>query len=152
MLAKALGVIELIAVVTKMGTIDWNEKRFNHIKEQVSPFLENSCGFHNVTFIPVESVLNQNVHTPYDVAWYKGPCFLKYLDDVKLPERNPTGPLRIPVIDKFKDMGQLFVYGKVESGTIIEDQTVTLLPQRLQMVIREIFNAKDEKMPFACAG
>lgn len=39
MLAKALGVTELIAVVTKMNTVNWNEKRFNHIKEQVSPFL-----------------------------------------------------------------------------------------------------------------
>ena len=56
MLAKALGVTELITVVTKMGTVDWNEKRFNHIKEQVTPFLENSCGFSNVKFIPVDSI------------------------------------------------------------------------------------------------
>jgi len=28
-------------------------------------------------------------------------------------------PLRIPVIDKFKDVGQLYVYGKVESGTLL---------------------------------
>jgi translation elongation factor EF-1alpha len=46
------------------------------------------------------------------------------------------GPLRIPVIDKFKDIGNLFIYGKIESGTIIEDQTVTLLPERTQLVIR----------------
>ena len=62
------------------------------------------------------------------------------------------GPLRMPVIDKFKDVGNLYVYGKIESGTVIEDQTVTLLPSRLQMVIREIYNAKDERMGFACAG
>lgn len=46
----------------------------------------------------------------------------------------------------------MYVYGKVESGTIIEDQAVTVLPSRLQMVIRQIFNAKDERMPFATAG
>jgi peptide chain release factor subunit 3 len=69
-----------------------------------------------------------------------------------LPERKPLGPLRIPVIDKFRDLGNLYVYGKIESGTIIEDQTVTILPQRLQMVIREIYNAKDERLPFAFAG
>lgn len=62
------------------------------------------------------------------------------------------GPLRIPVIDKSKDVGNMYVYGKVESGTIIEDQAVTVLPSRLQMVIRQIFNAKDERMPFATAG
>ena len=32
MLAKALGVIELIVVVTKMGTVNWNQNRFNLIK------------------------------------------------------------------------------------------------------------------------
>lgn len=31
MLAKALGVIELIVVVTKMGTVNWSQKRFELI-------------------------------------------------------------------------------------------------------------------------
>lgn len=39
MLAKALGVQTMIAVVTKMGTVEWSETRFNHIKSQVAPFL-----------------------------------------------------------------------------------------------------------------
>jgi len=30
----------------------------------------------------------------------------------------------------------LYVYGKIESGSIIEDQTVTILPSRRQMVIK----------------
>lgn len=152
MLAKALGVIELIVTVTKMGTVGWSQKRYDLIKEQVTPYLENSCGFHNVVFIPVESLENVNIHKRIENSWYKGPAFLEYLDNVKLPERNPLGPLRIPVIDKFKDVGNLFVYGKVESGTIIEDQTVTVLPERTQLVIKEIFNAKDERLPFAVAG
>jgi hypothetical protein len=29
---------------------------------------------------------------------------------------------------------------------------VTLLPDRRQFVVREIFNAKDERLPFASAG
>lgn len=118
----------------------------------MTPFLENNCGFHNVTFIPIESIDTANIHKPLQDSWYKGPCLLDYLDNMKLPERQPTGPLRIPVIDKFKDVGALFVYGKIESGTLIEDQTVTILPQRAQMVVREIFNAKDQKMPFGMAG
>lgn len=113
MLAKALGVVELIAVVSKMGTVNWDEKRFMHIKEQVTPFLENSCGFHNVTFIPIESIETANIHKPLENSWYKGSCLLDYLDNIKLPERKPMGPLRIPVIDKFKDIGNLFAYGKI---------------------------------------
>jgi len=39
MLAKALGVQSLIVAVTKMGTVDWSESRYSHIKGQVAPFL-----------------------------------------------------------------------------------------------------------------
>lgn len=152
MLAKALGVCELIAVVTKMGTVGWKEDRFKHIQNQVSPFLENSCGFNKVVFIPVESIENVNIHTRISDSWYKGPSFLEYLDNVGLPERKPLGPLRIPVIDKFKEQGNFYIYGKIESGSIVEDQVVTLLPQRTPVSIKEIYNAKDQRLPFACAG
>jgi peptide chain release factor subunit 3 len=69
-----------------------------------------------------------------------------------LPERKPLGPLRIPVIDKFKEQGNFYIYGKIESGSIVEDQVVTLLPQRTPISIKEIYNAKDQRLPFACAG
>ena len=45
-------------------------------------------------------------------------------------------PLRIPLIDKFKEAGNFYLYGKLESGTIIEDQTITILPPRKQAVIK----------------
>lgn len=74
------------------------------------------------------------------------------MNTVHLPERKPLGPLRIPIIDRFKEVGNLYLYGKVESGTIIEDQTITILPSRSQAIIKEIYNAKDERLPFAMAG
>jgi peptide chain release factor subunit 3 len=135
-----------------MGTVGWKEDRFKHIQTQVSPFLENSCGFNKVVFIPVESIENVNIHTRIPDSWYKGPSLLEYLDNVGLPERKPLGPLRIPVIDKFKEQGNFYIYGKIESGSIVEDQVVTLLPQRTPISIKEIYNAKDQRLPFACAG
>jgi peptide chain release factor subunit 3 len=61
-------------------------------------------------------------------------------------------PLRIPVNDKFKDQGHLYIFGKVESGTVIEDQTVSLLPSKAYFVVKELFNARDERLPYAMAG
>lgn len=55
---------------------------------------------------------------------------------IPLPFRNVKGPLRLPVIDKFRETGNLYIYGKVESGVIVENQTVTLLPQRKEFIIR----------------
>lgn len=154
MLAKALGVQNLMVAVTKMGTVDWSEARYNHIKQQVSPFLENSCGFSGVEFIPVDSVNNCNIHTKYEgCKWYNGKYLTELLETIKLPERDPDGPLRIPIVDKFKDVGQFYIYGKVESGKIAyEGQTVSLLPHREYVVIREIYNARDERLPYALAG
>ena len=49
------------------------------------------------------------------------------LDAMDTIERNETAPLRVPVLDKFKERGVLFVMGKVESGTVKrgEGSTVT---------------------------
>lgn len=44
------------------------------------------------------------------------------------------------------------MFGKLESGALIEDQTVSLLPRKLYFNIKEIFNAKDERLPYAAAG
>ena len=83
------------------------------IKEQVTPFLENSCGFTGIPFIPLDSITNITVHRRVEDKWYKGPCLMEILNDYPLPERKPMGPLRIPLIDKFKEVGNLFLYGKL---------------------------------------
>lgn len=64
MLAKVLGVQGLIVVITKMGTADWSEARYNSIKTAVVPFLESSCGFDSnyIPFIPVDSIKNIGIH------------------------------------------------------------------------------------------
>lgn len=76
MLAKALGVSGFIVAITKMNTHNWSQERFNLIKEQVTPFLENSCGFRDVPFIPIDSLSNINVHKRIEGSWYNGPAIL----------------------------------------------------------------------------
>ena len=85
----------------------------------MTPFLDASCGFRDVQFIPIDSINNVNIHKRIEGSWYKGPALLELLNGMPLPERKPMGPLRMPIIDKFKEVGNLYIYGKVESGTII---------------------------------
>lgn len=35
--------------------------------------------------------------------WYKGPSLLTLLDTIKITDRNKDAPLKIPILDKFKD-------------------------------------------------
>ena len=36
----------------------------------------------------------------------------------------------MPILDKFKDMGSLYIHGKLESGKIIEGLDVSLYPKK----------------------
>ena len=139
MLARALGVHSIFCVVTKMDTIEWDLERFNKIQSEVSLFLKNSCGYDKVKFIPIDSLLDINIDSRnYEKAcsWYHGESFFEMLDNIEVLKKSPEGALRIPVTDKFKDQGHLYVFGKVESGALVEDQTVSLMPSKAYFVVK----------------
>jgi hypothetical protein len=37
-----------------------------------------------------------------------------------VPQRDSQGALRLPIADKMKDLGQQYIFGKIESGKIFE--------------------------------
>lgn len=69
-------------------------------------------------FLGLLGINMNSLLSPELCPWYKGPCLFDLLDHLPCPERNPSGPLRIPVFDKMRDLG-LYVFGKVESGTLV---------------------------------
>lgn len=69
-------------------------------------------------WIPISGITGENIQEiTSKCEWYKGPTLLELLDKVKLEERFPDGPLRIPILDKMKDK-DLILHGKVENGTV----------------------------------
>lgn len=138
MLAKSLGVTNMLCVVTKMETVGWDQGRFNEIRKEVSKYLRLSCGYDQVGFIPVDSVADVNIDTKNQKVckWYKGETLLDALENTEVPTRSSTEPLRIPIVDKFIEQKNLFVFGKIESGVITEEQTVTLLPNKKTFTIK----------------
>ena len=144
-----------MCAVTKMGTHKWSKDRYNFIKDSVTPFLLDTIKYEKVIFLPIDSLENKNIDTRNtgDVCdWYEGPSVLELLNDIELRPKHPMGPLRIPIVDKIKDQGQLNIYGKVESGTLLEEQTVTLLPSKQSFIVKEIFDPSDNRIPYAPAG
>lgn len=123
MLARSLGVKQLIVVINKMDDDNWNEKRYQQIQDELNPFLKESCGFNvekDVTYVPISGLTGENIATSVEEKvcnWYKGKNLFEYLDAIDVSGRNENGPLRIPILDKYKDQG-LFINGKIESGTL----------------------------------
>uniref|UniRef100_A0A6N2LJZ0 Tr-type G domain-containing protein n=1 Tax=Salix viminalis TaxID=40686 RepID=A0A6N2LJZ0_SALVM len=140
-LAKTLGVSKLLVVVNKMDdpTVNWSKERYDEIESKMIPFLKSS-GYNvkkDVQFLPLSGLMGANMKTRLDKAicpWWNGPCLFEALDAIEVPPRDPNGPLRMPIIDKFKDMGTV-VMGKVESGSVKEGDTLLVMPNKFLLCI-----------------
>lgn len=109
MLARSLGVKKLIVVINKMDDDNWNQKRYCQIQDELNPFLKESCGFdvkNDVTYVPISGLTGDNIANNVDsklCEWYKGKSLFDELDSIQISARDENGPLRIPILDKYKD-------------------------------------------------
>ncbi len=79
-LTKALGVQFIIVVVNKMDAVNWSQKRYQYIEEEMLNYLM-SIGFEHthIKFVPVSAFNGVNLsQSPNDqrAKWWKGPSLL----------------------------------------------------------------------------
>ncbi|XP_042405214.1 eukaryotic peptide chain release factor GTP-binding subunit ERF3A-like [Zingiber officinale] len=143
-LAKTLGVSKLVIVVNKMDdpTVRWSKERFDEIESKMVPFLKSS-GYNvkkDVQFLPISALLGANMKIRMEKSicdWWSGPCLFEVLDAIEIPPRDPKGPVRMPIIDKYKDMGTV-VMGKLESGSINEGDNLFVMPNKASVKVLSI--------------
>jgi len=157
MLAKTAGVRKLIVAINKMDdpTVLWAEDRYTEIAEKIKPYLKQ-IGFNlksDVEFMPISGFTGANLKDSLtkDVCpWYSGPSLLTYLDQMEKIQRNDNAPLRMPVNEKFKDMGTI-VGGKIESGSVSIGNSVLIMPNQSKAEIIGI-DVDEEPAQFARCG
>lgn len=152
MLVKTAGVKRLVVLINKMDdpTVKWNKLRFDECKDKLLPYLKK-LGYNvkqDVTFIPCSGLTGAYIKDPpADAAtvctWYKGPSFLDYIEDLPSFSRQSEGPVRIPVVDKYKDMGTIAL-GKVESGQVYLGQRLILMPNKRECEVMGIWSDEIE--------
>lgn len=134
MLAKTAGVKHLIVLVNKMDdpTVNWSNDRYEECKEKLVPFLKK-VGFNpkkDIHFMPCSGLTGSNLKEPVEFCeWYNGLPFISYLDHLPNFNRSYDGPVRLPIVDKYKDMGTV-VLGKLESGSIGKGQQLCMMPNK----------------------
>ena len=158
LLLKALGVNQLIVMVNKMDeeTVKWSEERYLSIQKALKPFLK-SCGYNiekNVHWIPISGLSGDNLIEKVDshkCPWYKGPTLMELLDSIEVPQRNDTGPVRLPILDRYKE-NSLYIMGKLENGTLKYGETYTLMPSKAKVEIGWLFDTEERGVPYAKPG
>ncbi|XP_045211705.1 eukaryotic peptide chain release factor GTP-binding subunit ERF3A-like [Mercenaria mercenaria] len=150
MLVKTAGVKKLVVVINKMDdpTVQWAESRYMECKDKLVPYLKK-CGFNPKTdliFFPVSGLTGAFLRDvpPEDIcSWYRGPSLIEYLDGLPAISRALDKPFRMPVVDRYKDMGTILI-GKVESGICSKNQSVLLMPNRCTVKIMQLWSYDEE--------
>ncbi|KAF6001318.1 eukaryotic peptide chain release factor gtp-binding subunit [Cyanidiococcus yangmingshanensis] len=156
MLAKTAGVRQLVVVVNKMDepTVQWSQERFRDICDKLTPFLKQ-IGYRpqELSWVPVSGYSGENLRervSPSVCSWYRGGSLLEVLDALKLPPRPLDVPVRMTVVDKFREMG-VCILGKVESGIVRNGDRLLLMPPRLAVQVAGI-TVDAEEVPAAEPG
>ena len=157
-LLRTMGVQNLSVLVNKMDAVNYDEAKFNKVKEDVTALLK-TVGYkvEKVAFIAGSGQKGDNIakKSP-NMPWYNGPTLVEQIDSFPQPELPTNLPMRMPVQDVYEITGIGTVpVGKVETGVMKIGQKVMVLPGRTgKGVAGEIktIEMHHEAMPEALAG
>ena len=141
-LLKVLGVGQIMVVINKMDAANYDEKRFNEIKTEVTTLLKG-IGYKvdEIPFIPVSAYVGDNVAKKSDkMSWYKGQTIIETLDSyIKEPEKPTTKPLRLPIQDVYSITGVGTVpVGRVETGLMKINDVIVFEPEGVKGEVKDI--------------
>ncbi len=140
-LAKVLGINQLIVAINFMDAVNYDQKRYEEVKEQVLQLLKG-IGYkeENLIFVPTSGLMGDNVVKKSDkMPWWKGPTLYEALDQLKEPPRLIDKPLRIPIQDVYSITGVGTVpVGRVETGVLKVGDKVIFNPPGIVGEVKSI--------------
>lgn len=148
MLTNLLGIEQLIVGVNKMDSehVNWNEDRFNEIKDEVKRMLKQvgwGKKLAEIPFIPMSGLKGDNLsHVSKNMPWYKGfevevegkkitgHTLIDALENVtRVPDRRPNDAFRMPVSGVYSITGAgTVITGRIEQGTLNREDKVAFAP------------------------
>ena len=135
-----LGIEHLVVCVNKMDLVDWEQSRFESIREQVHD-LARRLGTPDLAVIPISALHGDNValsspHTPF----YFGPPLLEWLEEVDIQADRDLWHLRLPVqwVGRAPDGGPRLYGGRMIAGTLRAGDDVVILPAAVRTKVREL--------------
>jgi len=157
-LLRTMGVQNISVAINKMDAVNYDEAKFNKVKEDVSALLR-TVGYklENVNFIACSGLKGDNVAKKSEnMSWYKGPTIIEQFDLFPQPELPTNLSMRMPVQDVYEITGIGTVpVGKIETGIMKIGQKVKVLPGRTGKGIDgeiKTIEMHHETMPEALAG
>ncbi|KAI8348136.1 P-loop containing nucleoside triphosphate hydrolase protein [Mortierella sp. GBAus27b] len=178
LLARSLGVQQLVVAINKLDVVQWSEARYWDIVQKLEQFLVKDASFKrsNLKFIPCSGFTGENLvkrskagdlcngsavgdapladsvaHVLDSFAWYTGPTLVETIDQLDAPTRAVEKPFRMSVTDVFKGTGGVSVAGRLEAGHIQVGEAIMVMPGSEMAVVKNM-EVNDETTRWAAAG
>lgn len=163
LLARSLGVQQLVVAVNKLDVVGWSEARFQEIVAKLEQFLVKDASFKksSLIFVPCSGFTGENLvrrskpgqicngsavsDAPVEPSiasvvetfgWYKGPTLIQTIDKLDAPTRAVEKPFRMSVTDVFKGTGGVSAAGRLEAGHVQIGEAIMVMPGSEMAVVK----------------
>ena len=142
-IASLLGIHHIIYCVNKMDLVDYNQKSFTTIKEELQVF-SSKLRTKDISFIPISALKGDNVvDRSKNMNWYEGRTLLHTGENIHIASDRNLIDCRFPVQyvirpqnDKFHDYRGYA--GRIEGGVFKKGDQVMVLPSGFSSNIKSI--------------
>ena len=143
LLARTLGIEQLIVAVNKMDApdVNYSKQRYDEIVAVLKKYLK-SLGYNvdAIPFIPVSAWTGENlIERSPNMPWYNGPTLVEAFDSLKLPPKPVDKPLRLPIQSVLSIPGAgTVITGRVETGVLKPGDRVVIMPAGIVADVKSI--------------
>jgi bifunctional enzyme CysN/CysC len=150
-ICSLMGVTNIFVVVNKLDGVDYEEKVFQEIQQDLSETIER-LEIANIRFVPVSALVGDNVVYATDkMPWYQGPTLLEHIQEWKAEDVIENYPrLAVQLVSRAENFRGLA--GTVIDGSISVGDQVKVLPSgksakvsKLSTFDGDIMSASEDK-------
>lgn len=139
-ISTLLGIKHLVVAINKMDLVEYEQARFEQIKQDYLDFAAQLPEDLDIRFVPMSALEGDNVASASQtMPWYSGPTLLDVLETVELKRVVDHQPMRFPVQYVNRPNLDFRGYaGTLASGSVQVGQRVKVLPSGVESTIARI--------------
>ncbi|AMG59604.1 sulfate adenylyltransferase subunit CysN [Pantoea vagans] len=139
-ISTLLGIKHLVVAINKMDLVEYEQTRFEQIKQDYLDFAAQLPEDLDIRFVPMSALEGDNVASASQtMPWYSGPTLLDVLETVELKRVVDHQPMRFPVQYVNRPNLDFRGYaGTLASGSVQVGKRVKVLPSGVESTIARI--------------
>lgn len=148
-LLHLLGLKQVVVVINKMDSVDYDQARFNEVSREITDYLAGvGLTPHSIIPIAARDGVNITKTTEKEMPWFQGKTLLDTLDVFEPVAADVERPLRFPVQDVYRFDETRIIAGRIESGSLSKGDMVTFSPsgRTARVVTIEKWNVPEEPL------